>query len=77
MELFNIGQSGDCSIYLPHLRNFSIAICKLGRRQICSHSNLNAPLVIVQIFEEGEEQRSLVFIGLLLLLSLLGAGFDF
>lgn len=62
MELFNLGQSGDFSIYLPPVKNLSIDICKLERRQICLHSNLNGPLVIVQVFEEGEEQRSLVFI---------------
>lgn len=75
MELFNIDQSVYCSICLPHLKSFSIAICKLGRRQICPHSNLNGLLVIVQILEEGDEPRYLFFIGLLLLPSLLSVGF--
>lgn len=74
MKLFNVGQSGNSSIYLLHLKNLNIAICKLGRRQICPHTNLNGSLAIMQMFEEGEDQKSLLFIGLMLLPSLFGFG---
>lgn len=67
--LFNVGQSGNSSIYLLQLKNFSIAICKLGRRQICPHTNLNGPLAIMQLFEEGEEQKSLLFIDALAIIT--------
>lgn len=54
---WTIDRGGDFSIYLLHLKNFSILLGKLGRRQRYV-LNLNGPLLIVQIFvEEGEKQR--------------------
>lgn len=61
MKLFNVSQSGNSSIYLLQLKYLSIAVCKLGRRQICPHTNLNGPLSVMQIFEEGEDQKSVIY----------------
>lgn len=61
MKHFNVGHSGNSSLYLLQLKNLSIAICKLGRRQICPHTNLNGTLAIMQMFEEGEDRKSVIY----------------
>lgn len=74
MKLFNVGQNGNSSFICCNSKISVLPFANWGRRQICPHMNLNGSLAIMQIFEEGEEQK-LSFIGLMLLPSLLG--FDY
>lgn len=65
------------ALFICHTSKKSVLSFANGRGDTLALSNLNPSLVIMQIFEERDKSKDMVFKGLLILTSLLGVGFDF